>query len=81
VYRNDIMETRDKFRFAPLVNLNAKRMNSGYGFMRGTAKELGDIISPAWDGSPFDAELGIAYHGEDGPVYYTGNGTETTDGL
>jgi hypothetical protein len=75
------MKIRNKFRLASLVTVKTKYMKSGYGFMRGTAKELGDIISPAWDGSRVDAELGIAYHGENGPVYYTGNGTETTDGL
>ncbi len=49
--------------------------------MRGTAKITGDIMSPAWD-KPWDAELGIAYRGEDGePIYYTGSGTETTDDL
>ncbi|MCU1323680.1 MAG: hypothetical protein JWM43_3329 [Acidobacteriaceae bacterium] len=52
-----------------------------FGCMRGTVKILGDIESPAWDG-PWDAELGIAYRGENGtPVYYTGNGIETTDDL
>ena len=53
-----------------------------YGSMRGTAKELGDIVGPVWDGGPWDAELGIAYRGENGEtVYYTGNGCETTDDL
>ena len=44
-------------------------------------RRSGDIVSPTWDGGPVDAELGIAYHGENGPVYYTGNGTETTDDI
>ena len=70
-----------KFRLASVVSIHIERRNSGYGFMRGTAKELGDIVSPSWDGGPLGAELGIAYHGENGPVYYTGNGTETTDDL
>jgi hypothetical protein len=49
--------------------------------MRGTLKIMGDIKAPAWDG-PWDSELGIAYRGENGvPVYYTGNGIETTDDL
>ena len=57
-------------------------MTAGYGSMRGTAKELGDIVGPIWDGGPWDCELGIAYRGENGePVYYTGNGIETTDDL
>ena len=52
------------------------------GSMRGTGRELGDIVSPSWDDGPCDAELGIAYRGENGvPVYYTGNGAETTDDL
>ena len=75
------MPNPHKFRLATVVSMNAIDKNSGYGFMHGTVKELGDIISPTWDGSPFDAELGIAHHGDDGPVYFTGNGTETTDGL
>jgi len=56
------------------------KIASGYGFLKGSSKELGDIISPAFD-EPWDSELGIAYHGKDGPVYYTGNGIETTDDL
>jgi hypothetical protein len=49
--------------------------------MRGTVKILGDIESPAWD-EPWDAELGIAYRGENGVlVYYVGNGIQTTDDL
>jgi len=49
--------------------------------MRGTVKIIGDIEAPAW-GGPWDAELGIAYRGENGkPVYYTGNGIETEDDL
>ena len=38
--------------------------------MRGTAKVLGDIVGPVWKDGPWDAELGIAYHGESGPVYW-----------
>ncbi len=49
--------------------------------MRGSAKVLGDIVGPAWTDGPWDAELGIAYHSENGPVYYTGKGTETTDDI
>ena len=48
--------------------------------MRGTIKFIGDIESPTWD-KPWDAELGVAYHSENGPVYYTGNGIETTNDL
>jgi len=49
--------------------------------MHGTVVELGDIVGPAGDGGRWDAELGIAYHGENGPIYYTGNGIETTDDI
>jgi len=73
------MEFRKKNRLASIAKINKAIQSSAYGFMRGTATEIGDIVSPTWDGCPLDAELGIAYHGENGPVYYTGNGTETTD--
>ena len=56
----------------------SEKMPSSYGVMRGTVTELGDIITPI-EHAPSHAELGIAYIGENGPVYYTGNGTETTD--
>ena len=42
-----------------------------------TMQVAGDIISP--DHEPWDSELGIAYRGKNGPVYYTGNGIETND--
>ena len=48
--------------------------------MKGKINILGDIVSPAFDES-WDSELGIAYHGKNGPVYYTGNGFGTTDDL
>ena len=71
--------TRDKRRFnLPFVG---RKVSSCAGLMRGTARIKGDIMSPAGD-TLWDAELGIAYRGENGePVYYTGNGTETTDDL
>jgi hypothetical protein len=75
------MKFRNKARLKSLAALNTSATRDGYGFMRGSVIELGDIISPAWDGSPMNAELGIAYFGQDGPVYYTGKGSETTDGL
>lgn len=72
------MGRRDKYRFARRFHKNFGRA-SIFGWMRGTVKITGDIESPAWD-RPWDAELGIAYRGENGvPVYYTGNGIETTD--
>jgi hypothetical protein len=74
------MQTRNKFRLKQLIDNRAVR-RSRCGSMAGTVKELGDIVGPVWDGGPWDAELGIAYHGENGPVYYTGNGCETTDDL
>ncbi len=46
--------------------------------MRGTGKIIGDVISPEWD-EPCDAELGIAYHGENGPVYWIDNELKETD--
>jgi hypothetical protein len=56
------------------------KVPSGFGFMKGKMIILGDIVSP--DPEPWDSELGIAYRGENGePVYYTGNGIETTDDL
>ena len=74
------MQTRNKFRLNRVINKRAA-LRSHYGYMAGSAKELGDIVGPVWDGGPWDAELGIAYHGENGPVYYTGDGCETTDDL
>jgi hypothetical protein len=74
------MQIRSKFRLKQVIDKGAG-MDSLRGSMRGSARILGDIVSPAWDGGPWDAELGIAYHGESGPVYYTGNGIETTDDL
>jgi hypothetical protein len=71
------MKTRDKIRLRRILKKPA-----GFGWMRGTGKEIGDIVAPAWDGTPWDCELGIAYRGENGePVYYTGDGTKTTDDL
>jgi hypothetical protein len=72
------MPTRKKFRLKQLIDTRAAH-RSRLGSMAGTGKELGDIVGPVWDGGPWDAELGIAYHGDNGPVYYTGNGCETTD--
>lgn len=75
------MQTRNKFRLKQIIEKRAAR-RSFYGYMAGTAKEPGDIVGPVWDGGLWDAELGIAYRGENAePVYYTGNGTETTDDL
>ena len=51
-----------------------------FGCMRGSVIELGDIVGPM-EYEPSYAELGIAYIGKNGPVYYTGKGTETTDDL
>jgi hypothetical protein len=74
------MRARNKFRFTQIVKTNGFTADSGFGWMRGSAIELGDIVGPVWDDGPWDAELGIAYRGESGvPVFYTGNGTETTD--
>ena len=73
--------TRNKYRLQQLVIRNADPIYKALASMHGTAKIRGDIVSPVWDGGPWDAELGIAYHGENGPVYYTGNGIETTDDL
>ena len=76
------MPRRNKYRFHQSITVAKPESAGGYGFMCGTAKELGDIVGPVYDGGPCDCELGIAYHGENGkPVYYTGNGTETTDDL
>jgi hypothetical protein len=74
------MKPRDKFRLKRIIERRAAPPGI-FGSMRGTVKEFGDIVGPVWDGGPWDAELGIAYHGENGPVYYTGKGTETTDDL
>jgi hypothetical protein len=49
--------------------------------MRDTAKVVGDIVGPVWTNGSWDAELGIAYQGENGPVYYIGKGIETTDDI
>ena len=73
------MQTRNKVRLKQIIEARPGR--SPYGYMRGSGKELGDIVSPVWGDEPWDAELGIAYHGKNGPVYYTGNGCETTDDL
>ena len=73
------MRYRNKFRFRYFLR-RPDSGRSGFGYMRGTVKIIGDIISPVWD-EPWDAELGIAYRGENGPVYYTGNGIETTNDL
>jgi hypothetical protein len=75
------MPHRNKYRVQQVLRNRAEELSYGYGCMRGTAIEVGDIVSPAWDDGPWDCELGIAYHGENGPVYYTGNGIETTDDL
>ena len=74
------MQTRNKFRLKQIIDARTGRL-SCYGYMRGSGKELGDIVGPVWDGGPWDAELGIAYHGENGPVSYTGSGCETTDDI
>jgi hypothetical protein len=76
------MSTRSKFRLKTIAERNGSSFYRVFGRMRGTVKILGDIVGPVWDDGPWDAELGIAYRGENGePVYYTGNGTETTDDL
>ncbi len=74
------MRNRNKFRFLYLFSGPSSPPHSGFGYMRGTVKIIGDIMSPAW-AEPWDAELGIAYRGENGPIFYTGNGIETTDDL
>ncbi len=43
------------------------------GSMAGSGRELGDIVGPSWTDGPSDAELGIAYHGKSGPVYWVNN--------
>ncbi len=43
--------------------------------MRGAVTVLGDIVH-AQPHKPWDAELDIVFHGENGPVLYTGNGIE-----
>jgi hypothetical protein len=74
------MRTRNKFRFTQIVKASDITTDTGFGWMRGSAMELGDIVGPVWDGEPWDAELGIAYRGDNRvPVFYTGTGTETTD--
>ncbi|MDQ2925447.1 MAG: hypothetical protein M3R43_07830 [Acidobacteriota bacterium] len=75
------MKSRSKVRLNEVLVTNANRKFGLYGCMRGSAIELGDIVAPAWEDGPWDAELGISYHGDNDPVYYTGNGTETTDDL
>jgi hypothetical protein len=40
--------------------------------MRSTVTILSDIEGPTSD-EPWDAELGIAFHGENGPVYWVNN--------
>jgi hypothetical protein len=62
------MGNRDKFRLKEILS-RRRKLYARYGFLRGTVKILGDIESPAWN-EPWDAELGIAYHGENGPVYW-----------
>jgi hypothetical protein len=74
------MRSRSKFRFEQVLRKRSTQPRL-FGYMRGTGKIIGDIESPAWD-QPWDAELGIAYRGENGvPVYYTENGIQTTDDL
>ena len=74
------MQKRNKFRLREAIDKGAAPRN-GYGYMAETGKELGDIVGPVWGDEPWDCELGIAYHGENGPVYYTGSGIETTDDI
>jgi hypothetical protein len=40
------------------------------GSMAGTVRELGGIVGPSWTDGPSDVELGIAYRGKNGPVYW-----------
>jgi hypothetical protein len=69
------MRTKNKLRPITIAVWQSLR-----GSMRGRGKELGDIVGPVWNGGPWDAELGIAYRGENGePVYYIGTRGETTD--
>lgn len=75
------MRTRDKSRFKAIIHPTWPSADPALDSLRGTVIELGDIVGPVWGNEPWDAELGIAYHGESGPVYYTGNGTETTDDI
>ena len=74
------MSTRNKFRLHQVALPDSNSGCDPFDAMHGSAVELGDIIGPSWDDGPWDAELG-AYNRENGPVYYTGNGTETTDDL
>jgi hypothetical protein len=71
------MPGRSKFRFQYLLGGQISP-RSGFGYMRRPVKIIGDIMSPTWE-EPWDAQLGIAYRGENGPVYYTRNGIETTE--
>jgi hypothetical protein len=67
------MQTRNKFRLKQIFDARAGRRSS-CGYMRGSGKILGDIVSPAWDGGPWDCELGIAYRDENGiALDYNGN--------
>ena len=72
------MNRRSKCRLERFLSELARASASGYGSIRGTVTVLGDIVN-AMPHKPWDAELGIAYHGENGPIYYTGNGIETDE--
>jgi hypothetical protein len=67
----------DKFRIKKLP-AHAAQQPSGYGWMPGTVAVLDEIDGPAWI-EPWDAQLGIAYRGENGPVYWVNNEEKETD--
>jgi hypothetical protein len=65
------MQTRNKFRLKQLAERNGSPFYRALGFMRGTFKITGDIVSP--DPELWDCELGIAYRDENGTAFdYSG---------
>jgi hypothetical protein len=57
---------------------NEVRNGPRFGYLRGTMRIDGDIVSP--DPEAWDSDLGIAYRAERRkPVYCTGTGTEVED--
>ena len=63
------MPAPSKLRLKHLLDSRSHSPNSVGHRMAGTVKILGDIAGPTWT-EPWDAELGIAYHGDNGPVYW-----------
>lgn len=72
------MPAQHKFRLKQLLATKRSRAHTMFGCMRGTVSILGDIVSPVYT-DPWDAELGIAYHGENGPVYWFDSKLSSTD--